>query len=114
MAKKTIAFPESIIQHYLKVLRAKIQIDGVLLFGSFAWGAPTKHSDVDLVVISPDFSHKNFSDRLSLLSHARDKTTYQIAMDIVGYTPEEFSNIEQHSAIIGKAKRDGKWIYQKK
>ena len=51
MAEKTIKFPKKIVDHYIETLKQKIEITDVLLFGSFAWGQPTKHSDVDLVVI---------------------------------------------------------------
>ncbi|MFH1838082.1 MAG: nucleotidyltransferase domain-containing protein [Candidatus Kuenenbacteria bacterium] len=84
----------------------------MLLFGSYAWGKPSKHSDIDLVVISPDFKKKEFSNRLQWLSRMRDDFTCQAAIDIIGYTPKEFFDIEKHSAIMAKAKKHGKWIYQ--
>lgn len=112
MARTAVTFPKAITQHYINAVKKKIPVDGVLLFGSFAWGQPTKHSDVDLVVISPNFSR--IRDRLQWLSRMRDTTTHQIAMDIIGYTPKEFASIEKHSAIMAKAKRDGKWLYQKR
>jgi len=110
MAKKTVKFPKKIIDHYIENLKRKIRVKGVLLFGSFAWGRPTKHSDVDLVIISPDF--KRIKDPLLWLSQMRDEVTYQIAMDIIGYTPKEFNQIERHSAIMAIAKKKGKWIYK--
>ncbi len=112
MASKTLKFPEKIVDHYIENLKQKIKVKGVLLFGSFAWGKPTKHSDVDLVVISPSFSKRNFDRRLDLLTAVRDKIALQIAMDIIGYTPREFANIEKHSAIMAIAKRKGRWIYK--
>lgn len=117
MATKTITtvkFPEKIVNHYIKNLKQKIKVKGVLLFGSFAWGKPTKHSDVDLVVISPSFSKRNFDRRLDFLTDVRDKIALQIAMDIIGYTPKEFANIEKHSAVMAIAKKKGKWIYGSK
>ncbi len=113
MAEKTIKFPKKIVDHYIENLKEKIKINGVLLFGSFAWGKPTKHSDVDLVIVSPDFTKKEFSNRLQWLSRMRDDVTYQIAMDVIGYTPKEFSHIEKHSAIMAIAKKKGKWLYKK-
>lgn len=112
MATAKIRFPKAIVNHYINTLRRRIRVDGVLLFGSFAWGRPTKHSDVDLVVISKDFARRKFNNRLDFLTHSRDDITYQIAMDIIGYTPKEFSEIERHSAIMAKAKKDGRWIYK--
>lgn len=112
MARATVTFPKAITRHYIDALKRAIHVDGVLLFGSYAWGKPTKHSDVDLVVISRDFKRKRFGDRLQWLSHMRDEVTYQIAMDVVGYTPQEFTDIETRSAIMAKAKREGRWIYR--
>lgn len=111
MAAKAIKFPKKIIDHYIKGIEKKIQIDGIFLFGSFAYGKPTKHSDVDLAVISPDFNKKEYKNRLQWLSRMRDDITYQIAMDVVGYTPKEFSDIEKHSAIMAHAKKHGRWLY---
>ena len=109
MASKTnIKFPKEIINHYLNLLNQKIKVEKVLLFGSFAWGKPTKHSDIDLIIISPDF--KKIPNRLRWLSRMRDEKTYQIAMDVIGYTPEEFAEIEKHSAIAAQAKKKGKWL----
>lgn len=109
MAQTTkIQFPQNIVKHYINILNKKIKVDKVLLFGSFAWGNPTKHSDIDLVIVSPDF--KKIRNRLQWLSRMRDEKTYQIAMDVIGYTPEEFKDIENHSAIMAIAKRKGRWL----
>ena len=105
-------FPKKIVNHYINVLKKDIKLGGVLLFGSYAYGKPNKHSDVDLAVISPNFNKINFDERMDLLKRKRDKITDQIAMDIIGYTPREFSNIEKHSAIMAYAKKHGKWIYK--
>jgi hypothetical protein len=51
-------------------------------------------------------------DRLHFLSHLRDEPTYAIAMDIIGYTPEEFKEMDQHSPNLAKIKREGKVIFQ--
>lgn len=114
MAATAVKFPRKIVNHYLQTVRRKIAVDGALLFGSFAWGRPTKHSDVDLVVISPDFAKKKISDRLGWLSRLRDDTACQIAMDVVGLTPQEFATIEKRSAILMEAKQNGKWLYRRK
>ena len=114
MPEKTVKFPKRVVEHYIETLNKKINVRGVLLFGSFAWGKPTKHSDVDLIIISPDFAKKQFRNRLQWLSRMRDDITYQVAMDIVGYTPQEFATIEKESAIMAQAKKKGKWIYRTK
>jgi predicted nucleotidyltransferase len=98
MASKTIAYPQKIVDHYISNLKNTINVKGVLLFGSFAYGKPTKHSDVDLIVVSSALNQKSFDN----------------CMDIIGYTPREFNNLEKHSAIGAVAKKKGRWIYRSK
>jgi len=111
MARK-IRFPQKIVNNYLKHLESKIKINKVLLFGSFAYGNPNKHSDVDLAIVSSDFKKQDFWERVNFLTKMRRDVADTIAMDVIGYTPQEFQHIEKHSAIMAKAKRDGKWIYK--
>lgn len=114
MAAKTIKFPKKIIGHYINSLKQQVKVDGVFLFGSFAYGKPTRHSDVDLAIVSSDFAKKEYKNRSQWLSRMRDDVACQVAMDLVGYTPKEFANIEKYSAIMAYAKKHGKWIYREK
>jgi len=41
------------LEPYLGVLLEKFQPQLVILFGSYAYGKPTEHSDVDLLIIKP-------------------------------------------------------------
>lgn len=111
--RKTVKFPQKTVNHYINILKKDIQLKGVFLFGSFANGQPTKHSDVDLVVISPDFKKMDFGRRMDFLQLKRDKISLQAAMDIFGYTPHEFRWIDRQSAIMARAKKEGKWLYKK-
>ncbi len=38
---------------YLQVLLEEFEPEQIILFGSYAYGEPTEHSDVDLLVIKP-------------------------------------------------------------
>jgi predicted nucleotidyltransferase len=115
MARKaSTKLRRDIIAHYIDTLSQKIKVDGVLLFGSYAYGGANRHSDVDLVIISPDFAKQDFWSRVGWLSKMRDKPTYVMAMDIFGYTPEEFAKIENQSAIMAKAKKQGEWLQKPK
>lgn len=107
---KTI-YPQKIVEHYIDKISKHITVSKVLLFGSFAYGKPNKNSDIDLLVVSPDFKKKDFMERLEYLSLLRDEPTYTIAMDIVGYTPEEFKKMEHYSPHLAQIKKRGKVIY---
>lgn len=103
-----------IIKVYLKNLSQNIKVKGVFLFGSYATGKVHKDSDIDLIVVSHDFKKLPFMKRLILLSHTQGaaKITRSVPMDIFGYTPEEFEEIDKESVVMREAKREGKMIYR--
>ncbi|MBI5701106.1 nucleotidyltransferase domain-containing protein [Candidatus Saganbacteria bacterium] len=104
--------PQRVIDAFLKHIPSNIRVNGVFLFGSFATGKTHKDSDIDFIVISPDFKKMQFMKRLELLSHIQgaDPVTRSVPMDIIGYTPEEFKNIDKKSIIMKKAKKEGKFL----
>lgn len=75
-----------------------------------------KDSDLDFIVISPDFRKMQFMKRLELLSHVQgvDPITCSVPMDIIGYTPNEFENIDKESVIMRQAKKEGKMIFSER
>ncbi|GBE16239.1 nucleotidyltransferase domain protein [bacterium BMS3Abin15] len=105
--------PKKIIKEYLKHIPSNIKVKGVFLFGSYITGKTDRNSDLDFVVISSNFKKMEFMKRLILLSHVQgaSKITRSVPMDIIGYTPEEFKNIDKESIIMRRAKREGKMIY---
>jgi len=64
-----------------------IKIDSAYLFGSFAKGTEHKWSDIDVAVISSDFSDNRFEEsvRLMILSHDIDSR-----IEPVPFRPERF------------------------
>ena len=104
------ASQQKIIDAYLQKLTSRISVAGVVLFGSHAYGKPTKHSDIDLIVLSSDFTTYSFGKRLIFLSRMRKDVAEDIALDVIGYTPKEFYTIEQESAIGAQAKKKGVWL----
>ncbi|MBU4338554.1 nucleotidyltransferase domain-containing protein [Patescibacteria group bacterium] len=101
-----------LVNEYVKGFPSEIKVEGVFLFGSYATGKTREDSDVDLAVISPDFLKVNFIKRMEMLSMFRkSKITRSVPMDIIGYTPEEFKNIDKESMIMRRAKREGRMIY---
>lgn len=105
--------PIKVIKVFLDNMPRNIKIQGVFLFGSYATGNMKKDSDLDLVVISPDFKKMDFIKRLELLSHiqGKDIVTRSVPMDIIGYTPIEFKNIDEESLVMRQAKREGKMLF---
>ncbi len=86
MVKKTI---ENKIKRLAKVLSKQYRIAGIYLFGSYARGEAGKHSDIDICVVSPDFSPKT----IDLLANVRRAASaIEVQFDAFITTPEKFKN----------------------
>ncbi|MCK4859896.1 MAG: nucleotidyltransferase domain-containing protein [Candidatus Omnitrophica bacterium] len=105
--------PKIVVKEYLKNIPRNIKVKGVFLFGGYATGKVSNDSDIDIIVISPNFKNISFIKRLEMLSHTQGaaKITRSVPMDIFGYTPEEFKNIDKESIVMRRAKKEGKMIY---
>ena len=67
---KSNAEIEKILKHFLEEVQQKYQIVSAYLYGSFARGTSNKWSDIDVAIISPDFSDDLFEERLKLMKLA--------------------------------------------
>lgn len=101
----------SAIDEYINTLSETISVQSVFLFGSTARGTRKKDSDIDLMILSPNFSRMNFMKRLQLLSRARTGKATEVAMDIFGYTPEEFAQMDTvDSPVLKQIKKEGYFL----
>lgn len=82
----------------------EIKIDKMIFFGSRATGKAKKYSDVDLVVISPEFKNKRFVKR-SFQSYKKWDLDYPV--DILCYLPEEFKRMSKKETIVKYAIKKG-------
>lgn len=55
---------------FLTEVKKKYRISAAYLYGSYAKGSSNKWSDIDLAVISPDFSDDLYNTRLELMRMA--------------------------------------------
>lgn len=106
---------KKLVREYLKCFPSNISVNNVFLFGSYATGKTHKDSDVDLIVISSDFRNMDFLKRMEMLSSFRQaEITRSVPMDIIGYTPKEFAEIDKESIIMRQAKKEGTMIFKRK
>lgn len=91
-----------IIQQFKQALESmNIKIDQILLFGSHAQANATKYSDIDLIVISKDFSDMDFMQRCEILGRAIAEVMEPI--EPLAYTPEEFRDAKkQNTSFINQ------------
>jgi predicted nucleotidyltransferase len=91
MVKTEREVKEIIDRFHKEIERMGVKPRQILLYGSYAGGAPREDSDIDVIVISEDFKTMNLRERLELLGIAAGKVFEPI--EALGYTQEE---IESH------------------
>ncbi len=85
-------------------LRRTYQIERILLFGSRGRGDSIKSSDVDLVVVSPDFRGVNWRERIIAVSRLWKGP---VRLEPLCYTPEEFQGRAKELSIVRLASEEG-------
>lgn len=103
------------LDKYYQVLKQRIDVDQLILFGSYAYGNPKEWSDIDIAVISRGFSGLNDFERIKFLmdlSYNID-LPYPTDVEIVGFTPAEFENPPRFS-LVEEIKERGKVFFLKK
>ena len=58
------------VERFLAVVGQRLRIDAAYLYGSQVAGLAQPWSDIDVAVVSPDFSKDLFEDRLTLMQWA--------------------------------------------
>jgi predicted nucleotidyltransferase len=97
-----------VIQDYLAaVRRSGIRVSRAILFGSYARGAAQPDSDVDILVIAPEFDDPYNKNRVDLLWTLRAQTDSRIEPIAVG---ERQWREDDTSVIIEMARREGQEI----
>lgn len=84
------------LEEFLRVVNSKIELEKVLLFGSTAKRKRRKSSDVDLIVVSKNFSGLNSLERGKMLL---EDWSFVEELDLLMYTPEEFERIRKRPLI---------------
>ncbi len=91
---------EGIIEKYKEELRKLgINVEKVILYGSYARGTFREDSDIDLAVISEDFKDLNLRERLEMLGLAAGRVLEPI--EALGYTWKEIE-LEKEEGFIAE------------
>lgn len=94
---------------YIAFLGQRIRVERVFLYGSYAYGVPRSRSDIDLVVLSPDFAPMDRRRRQEQLAI----WAWQAGVgdiEALGLTPEEFELVSDLS-LLGEVREKGIMVY---
>lgn len=96
-----------ILSRFKRALDSKgIRISKLILFGSYAKGTQREGSDIDIVVVSEDFTGKNSWERIDILTDA----IYEVfePIEAIAMTPEEW---EKGDSAVVQYSKTGKVVY---
>lgn len=112
MVFKTILTKDDIKKIFLEfkcaLERAGVNVECLILFGSYAKGKPQPWSDIDICVVSPQFGKRDFDD-MAKLAMIGKRVNYLIESHPVN--PRDLA-LNQHP-LAEEIKKTGKQIYKK-
>ncbi len=94
------------------IIDKTVEPEKIYLFGSYAYGTPTKDSDFDLCVIIPDNSMRQ-TDAVKLIRRALFpvQTT---PLDVIVYHADAFRQRAEGASLERKIKREGVLLYERR
>jgi len=101
---------KKLLEKIVKVVAEKYQPQEIILFGSYAYGVPTKESDIDLLIIKDTDKpfHKRWSEVCSLVSDM--VKTIPFSPFVV--TPAELKDrLEKGDEFFDEIMKKGKVLY---
>jgi len=92
------------LEEFKKETEKSMPISKIIFFGSRATGKARKYSDVDMIVVSPEFGDMKFRERATRMY---DYWNLDYPVDFLCYTPEEFEKKKTGIGIIHEAVKAG-------
>lgn len=99
-----------IINRIVEKIKKEYQPEKIILFGSYAWGKPSKHSDIDLFIIKE--TQERHIDRSVTVAEILDEESGIFVIEPWVYTPGEVSQrLKIDDPFIKKIIEKGKILY---
>jgi predicted nucleotidyltransferase len=101
---------KEIINRMVEKIKSEYQPEKIILFGSYAWGKPTKHSDIDLFIIKNTTARR--IDRAVEVREILDEENAMFPLDVLVYTPDEIKRrLEIEDDFVKDIIDKGKILY---
>jgi uncharacterized protein len=102
---------DDIVKGFIASLREEIDVEEVILFGSYARGEAKAHSDIDLAIISDWFKDKSNIKNMQFLS--RKAAKYNSLIEALPFTLQEYKNPDQRTLLARIIKSGRKFPIKK-
>lgn len=99
---------EAKIGKYIEILRKQLNVELIIIFGSYLTNKFTDESDIDILVVASDFSKMNKLDAYKILS--KPIWTVKLNIDPIPAAPEEIKNYKKAS-FLSEIMNSGKVIF---
>lgn len=96
---------DDIIKGFIAELCDEIDVEEVILFGSYAKGDAKEHSDIDLAIISDWFMNKSHIKNMQFLS--RKAAQYNSLIEALPFTVQEYKNPD-HRTLLASIIKSGR------
>ena len=96
-----------IIESVVRQLKPELPVTKVILFGSYVSGVTRKWSDIDVAIVSPNFSGVPLWRRQELLAALLPQA--DVRLSPLAYSPEELSS---PTLFLREIIRTGKVVYE--
>ena len=87
----------------------------IILFGSYAYGTPSKNSDIDLyIVTNDDFIPKNWKEKINIklkFSKLLRDLKQQYDIDLITHTKKMYEKFINSNSMFSKEIQKGQVIY---
>jgi predicted nucleotidyltransferase len=100
------------IKKWCEIVASEFRPDQIIIFGSYANGAPTDDSDVDVLVVMPlARGHRD----VHLAAAIRERVPATFPMDVIVRSPQEIARrLALGDGFITGVLRDGQKMYENK
>jgi uncharacterized protein len=98
---------DTIIKGFVENLCNEIDVEEVILFGSYARGDAKEHSDIDLAIISDWFENKPHIKNMQFLSIKAAR--YNSLIEALPFTVQEYQNPDQRTLMASIIKSGRKF-----
>ena len=110
MVKREIVKIKNILIELLE--ERGIDIEKIVIFGSYEKGEEKRDSDIDIIIVSKNFRNKDIFEKVEITRGIHRNLIEEVEkpFDIMYYSDEEWE--KGHSLIINVAKKEGEVVYK--